>query len=142
MRARKKKNTKERLSGLSEIVLNYKEFFNADWEEIFKNKNPLHLEIGCGKGAFITKNAALSPDINFVAIEKIPDVLVIAAETAAEQKTGNVRFCNADAQFLNYAFKENSLDCIYINFCDPWLKKSSINAALHTKAFLIYTALC
>lgn len=136
MRARKKKYTAERLTRQGSLVLSKLEFYNADWKNIFGNDHPIHLELGCGKGSFITETANRNPEINFVAMEKIPDVIVMAAERASEGKVTNVRFVNGDAAFIHYAFRPDSLDGIYINFCDPWLKKKQHKRRLTHHNFL------
>ena len=136
MRSRKKKYTTERIARQGERVLSNFEFYNADWQEIFGNDNPIHLEIGCGKGSFISETARRNTDINFVALEKIPDVIVMAVEKAAEENISNIRFVQGDAAYLQYAFKPQSLDCIYINFCDPWLKTKQHKRRLTHSNFL------
>lgn len=140
MRARKKKYTAERLTRQENIVLTDNEFYSADWSKVFQNTQPIHLELGCGKGGFLTEMAKRNPELNFVALEKIPDVLVVAVEKAASENLSNVRFVNADAALVNYAFQRSSVDCIYINFCDPWLKTKQHKRRLTHKNFLtIYT---
>ncbi len=149
MRMRKKKHGTERMEALSSLICqkNDKNYINS--HDSFKNSNPLRLEIGCGKGDFVIGMSEKEPDVNFVAMEKISDVLVIAMEKYAssrnmgylgsqgewireEGEAGNVRFICNDAKNLRELFEESTLDKIYINFCDPWSKKG------HTKRRLTY----
>ena len=79
MRMRRKKNGAQRLAACGEFILPDSV---SDLKEIFGNDNPVHLEIGCGKGDFVCGTAEAHPDINFIAIERISDVLMLAAEKA------------------------------------------------------------
>ena len=105
MRLRKKKNTPTRLEFYKDFFLDFSnatkeeptEYIN--FKEIFGNDNPVHIEIGCGKGQFITGMAEKNPDINYVAIDVVPDVLVIALEKATAAEVENVRFIIADANW-------------------------------------------
>ncbi len=136
MRARKKKHTYDRLQKHSDILLDTELLKKTDVRTIFKNNNPVRLEIGCGKGSFITATAEKNPDINFIALERVSDVAVMAVEKAAESKIENVRFIIADAQNLQDIFEKESLECIYINFCDPWPKKKQHKRRLTHPNFL------
>ncbi|MBE6904521.1 MAG: tRNA (guanosine(46)-N7)-methyltransferase TrmB [Ruminococcaceae bacterium] len=133
MRARKKKHTNDRLQKHSDILL---ECQLLEKESIFKNNNPMHLEIGCGKGSFITAAAQQNPQINFIAMEKVSDVAVMAVEKAAEAQLENVRFIIGDAANLQELFSPQSLECVYINFCDPWPKKKQHKRRLTHPNFL------
>ena len=92
------------------------------WQEVFGNGNPIHLEIGCGKGKFIVENALRYPDTNFLAMEKFEKIVCMALRHAA-QKLGRppnlYLFCE-DAQDITEMFSAGELSRIYINFCDPW----------------------
>ncbi|MDE7439186.1 MAG: tRNA (guanosine(46)-N7)-methyltransferase TrmB [Clostridia bacterium] len=94
-----------------------KEYLNL--ENIFKNANPVHLEIGCGKGKFVVETALLNPDINFVACEKISNVIIDACERVMAEGIKNVYFLNCAAEVLAKYFKPHSVDKIYLNFSNP-----------------------
>ena len=96
----------------------------------------MHLEIGCGKGRFITETAKLNPNINFLAAEKNLDVLLLAAEKIKNENVKNVKFFAGDAN--NFADFERGkvFDRIYINFCDPWKKNRQAKRRLTHKNFL------
>ena len=93
----------------------------GSWQANFANRNPIHLEIGCGKGRFITQSALANPHINFLAMEKQEQVLCIALRLARDlDLPPNLRFICEDAADLSDFFAKEELARIYINFCDPW----------------------
>ena len=106
------------------------------WEELFKNENPVHVEIGMGKGAFITKMAQRFPKINYVGIEKYSSVLVRALEKQEELMLPNLLFLRMEAEYIEDVFDEGSIERIYLNFSDPWPKERHAKRRLTSKAFL------
>lgn len=82
--------------------------------------NELRLEIGCGKGGFITQMAEMNPDVMFVAVEKVENVLLSGMEKARDMGLKNLLFINKDAHTLCEYFAEGEIDRIYLNFSDPW----------------------
>lgn len=114
------------------------------WKEIFGNDNPIHIEIGTGKGQFLTTMSLLNPNINYIAIERQTNVIVSALKKGREKGVGeNIVFFVADVkELLNY-FEPEEIDRIYINFCDPWPnKKKWAKRRLTHKNFLnLYEAL-
>ncbi len=147
MRARKRKHGEERLAAAHAVLCTDREAVFADASAAFAEKRPLHLEIGCGKGKFSCEMSALHPDVNFYAMEKVSDVMVIAAERAlqtAECRPNNLRFIVGDARELGEWFAPHTFACIYLNFSDPWPKKGYAKRRLTYRAFLeIYkTLLC
>ena len=145
MRARKRKHGEERLAAAGAVLCQNKEAVFADAQAPFGEKRPLHLEIGCGKGKFSCEMSALHPDVNFYAMEKVSDVMVIAAERAlqtAEDRPDNLRFIVGDAKELTEWFAPHTFSCIYLNFSDPWPKKGYYKRRLTYRAFLeIYKTL-
>ena len=118
------------------------EDYKGKWSEIFGNDNPIHIEIGCGKGQFITTMAQKNPDVNYIAIDVVPDVLVIALEKATAAEIPNVRFIIADANKLEEYFEPQEISRIYLNFSDPWKKNKQAKRRLTHKNFLdIYKCL-
>lgn len=107
-----------------------------DWEGIFKNNNPINLEIGCGKGKFVTEMAKNNNDVNFVAIEKISNVLIEALERAKAEGIENVHFINCAAEVLPKYFKEGSVEKIYLNFSNPLPKEGYKKQRLTHPKFL------
>lgn len=136
MRMRKKKNCGVRLEKSGSLWIREPELLKGKWSEEFGNENPIHIEIGCGKGNFICGMAEKYPDINFVAIEVVPDVMVIAMEKAEPRQLKNVRFIIADAALLCDYFEQYEINRIYLNFSDPWKKKKQAKRRLTHKNFL------
>ncbi|MCL2517857.1 MAG: tRNA (guanosine(46)-N7)-methyltransferase TrmB [Oscillospiraceae bacterium] len=127
MRPRKKKHGDERREACQDIII-------TDKTQI-KSK-PVIIEIGCGKGRFITELAARHPDKYFIALEKVPDIIVLAAEKIKNENIPNVNFiCDDVKNLLNY-FGENEVESIYLNFSDPWPKAGHHKRRLTYKSFL------
>ena len=133
MRMRKKKHGQQRLQACSEYIL---EPGLTEPEKLFDNGNPVHLEIGCGKGDFIRGMAEAHPDINFIAVERIPDVLMLAAEKIKAAELSNVRLAAFNAAYLPERIAPHSISRIYLNFSDPWPKKGHAKRRLTYRAFL------
>lgn len=109
---------------------------------IFGNANPVHLEIGCGKGKFIAEMAALHPDVNFVAVEKISNVIIDACEKVMQAGLRNVYFVNCAAEVLPKYFKGGNFERIYLNFSNPLPKRGFIRQRLtHPRFLRIYKQL-
>lgn len=122
MRMRKKKHRDERLENCSDLIIQDITEYSKDIKAVFNDDKPLRMEIGCGKGAFILETARRNPDINFIAVEKNLNVLVLAAEKVKNAELANVRFVAGDANMLREFETESKCEVIYINFCDPWPK--------------------
>ena len=116
MRARKKKWAPGELENNPRIIRESQDSL----AEHFSNGNPLHLEIGCGKGRFIIETSKRNPEINYIAIEREPTILATAARRAEENGAGNLFFVLADADNLLEMFNPGEISRLYINFCDPW----------------------
>lgn len=134
MRMRKKKCTPKRLELYKDFFIDLKDEKEVDFSEIFGNNNPVCVEIGAGKGDFITELSRRNPDINYIAFEKCSDVIAIAATKAEGIK--NLRFANIDAQIIDTVFPENSVETIYLNFSDPWPKSGQKKRRLTHSRFL------
>jgi len=127
MRIRKKRHAAERLEACSEYLITSR----ADIPSF-----PIHLEIGCGKGSFILETAKRHPDIQFVAMEKITDVLMLAAEKIKAAALPNVKLWNAGAERLSEELRAGDVKRIYLNFSDPWPKKKHARRRLTSESFL------
>ena len=99
------------------------------------NDNPIHIEIGMGKGTFITTLAGMNPDINYVGIEKYSSVLLRAVEKQDELQLPNLRFIRMDAENINEVFGVDEVDRIYLNFSDPWPKDRHAKRRLTSRQF-------
>ncbi len=136
MRVHKKKHGAERLEACGNIVIKDLRAEGNNSQALFGNDNPIRIEIGCGKGDFVVGTAAKEPDVNFLAVEKVSDVLVIAAEKIKNSGLSNVRVCCVDAKELEEIFPEGSIDRIYLNFSDPWPKARHEKRRLTYRTFL------
>ena len=108
------------------------------WREFFGNDNPIHIEVGMGKGRFLMNLAALHPDINYIGIERYTSVLFRAIQKMEEDEPPlpNVHFICMDADELPEVFDEKSIDKIYLNFSDPWPKDRHAKRRLTSRQFL------
>ena len=136
MRMRKKKNLDARWERCARYLVEKPEDMKGKWKEIFGNGNEIHLEIGCGKGSFITGMAKKYPDVNFIAVEKVRDVMVMAMEKAAAAELENVVFMDMDAEKIEDVFEKGEVSRIYLNFSDPWKKNKQAKRRLTHKRFL------
>ncbi len=144
---RRKNNLDKRLSGFGTLLtaadLSEKDMRVAagikdyiDYKAIFGNENPVYLEIGCGKGGFICGLAGRERNINFLACEKISNVLIVALERAKAEGLENIHFFNCAAQVLERYIPERSVAKIYLNFSDPLPKEGYKKQRLTHPRFL------
>lgn len=106
------------------------------WKAVFGNDNPIHLEIGSGKGQFIAGMGEKYPTINFIGIELNKNIIVDAVEKVAEKNLPNVKLINENAKDLRELFVENEVEAIYLNFSDPWPKTRHAKRRLTFHTFL------
>ena len=121
MRLRKLKNLDKRLEANKELIIQDGESYKGRWKFFFGNDNPVHLEIGMGKGQFIITLAQKNPNINYIGLEKEIGCLIKAAEKI-EARIPNLIFVHFDASNILDVFSENEVDKLYLNFSDPWPK--------------------
>lgn len=147
MRMRYKKHLEERMDAISDVLLHreVEEFYRlteeeknfvVDPREVFGNDNPLYLELGCGKGAFAIQSAQLHPDRNYIALEKLSNVIVVACEQAQQLHLPNLRFLNCRAENLLYYLPSGSVTEILLNFSCPFPKKTYANRRLTSPNYL------
>ena len=123
MRMRKKKNLLPRMERCAALQIKDPIAHRGHWRELMPEARELRVELGCGKGRFTAGTAAAEPDVLFVAVEMVPDAMVVAMERCAAEGLRNVRFIDANANILPEFFAPGEVDRIYINFCDPWPTK-------------------
>ncbi|SHI44930.1 tRNA (guanosine(46)-N7)-methyltransferase TrmB [Parasporobacterium paucivorans] len=134
MRLRNVRGSKEAIAE-SPYVINNPEEYRNKWREVFNNSNPLYIEIGMGKGRFLTRLAQQNPGINYVGIEKYASVLYRALEKREKMKMDNLYFIGMDAEDIAAVFGEGEVDWIYLNFSDPWPKDRHAKRRLTSKEF-------
>lgn len=147
MRMHKKGHLEQRLEACGDILtcadLEDKNMLRAagikeylDFEKIFKNSNPVALEIGCGKGKFICETAVMHPKFNYVACEKISNVIIDACERVKRENILNVYFLNCAAEVLAKYLPPASVEKIYLNFSNPLPKEGYKKQRLTHPRFL------
>ena len=149
MRMRKKRNFDARMEACGDLllakgangILNMKEAAEnyralVDFSAVFGNNNPVALEIGCGKGGFVIATAKVQPSVNFLALEKMSNVILTPMEEVKKQGIENIRFLNIRAECLPCYIPEKSLDCIYLNFSTPLPKLGYATQRLTHRNFL------
>jgi tRNA (guanine-N(7)-)-methyltransferase len=135
MRLRNVRGSREKIAE-DQYVVHEPESYKGKWSEVFQNNNPIHIEIGMGKGKFIQTLAKQNPNINYIGIEKFSSVLIRALEKRPELETDNLVFIRMDAENINDVFDENEVDQIYLNFSDPWPKDRHAKRRLTSTQFL------
>ena len=136
MRMRKKKNLLPRMERCAELQIKDPIAHRGHWRELMPEARELRVELGCGKGRFTALTAAAEPDVLFIAVEMVPDAMVVAMERCAAEGLHNVRFIDANANILPEFFVAGEVDRIYINFCDPWPTKRHAKRRLTHGNFL------
>ena len=111
--------------------------FKGRWNrEYFHNDHPIHIEIGMGKGQFITTLAQQNPNINYIGIEKYSSVLIRAIDKREELALDNLLFMRMDAEEITDYFEPGEVGRIYLNFSDPWPKDRHSKRRLTSRCFL------
>ena len=149
MRMRKKRNFEARMEACGDLllaqgangILNMKEAAEnyralVDFSAAFGNENPVALEIGCGKGGFVIAMAEKESQVNFLALEKMSNVILTPLEEVKKRGIENIRFLNIRAECLPCYIPENSLDAIYLNFSTPLPKLGYATQRLTHRNFL------
>ena len=123
MRIRKKPWAEAEMSSNKAIITEPSQY-KGRWREVFGNDNPIHIEIGCGKGQFLSSMSKLYPDINYIGIEREEQIIVSALKKSREKETGsNIRFFVEDVANILDVFDTGEVKRIYSNFSDPWHRK-------------------
>ena len=136
MRLRNVKNKEEILKESKLLVLNSKDYIGK-WNTLFKNKKPIHIEIGMGKGDFILGMALKYPNINFIGIEKYDSIIARAIQKieGLEEIPKNLKLIRMDAKEIDEVFNKE-IEILYLNFSDPWPKKRHSERRLTSNTFL------
>lgn len=136
MRMRKKKNLDSRMEACDSLWIKTPEEYKGRWRELKPDAAMVRLELGCGKGRFTAETAAAHPEDLYVAVERVPDAMVIAMERCRNMGLTNVFFIDGDAAILSDYFAPDEVDLIYINFCDPWPSVKHSRRRLTYEGFL------
>ncbi|MEH7886042.1 tRNA (guanosine(46)-N7)-methyltransferase TrmB [Bacillus sp. JJ1609] len=142
MRLRNKPWAKDKLQQFSNYVIQEPETLRGKWGEAFEKDQPLHIEIGTGKGQFITGMAKANPDINYIGIELQESVIVSALDRLIEAELPNCKLMNVNGAELAKYFESGDVSRVYLNFSDPWPKTRHEKRRLTFKSFLeVYEAI-
>ncbi|KIL77828.1 tRNA (guanosine(46)-N7)-methyltransferase TrmB [Bacillus badius] len=136
MRLRHKPWAKEKIEAYPQYIVPNPEDYRGNWKEVFHNDNPIYIEVGTGKGQFVTEMAKAHPDVNFIGIELYESVIVTALDRLIEAELPNVKLLNADARNLAQYFAKGDVSRVYLNFSDPWPKKRHDKRRLTYRTFL------
>lgn len=136
MRMRKKPNLIPRMQRCEAVLVKNPQDYKGKWRELMPQCRQLMVELGCGKGKFTLETANENPDNLYVALERVPDAMVMAMEKAVAMGLKNIYFISADAAQLDDIFAPGEIDLIYINFCDPWPSRKHAGRRLTSPDFL------
>lgn len=136
MRLRNKPWAKDKIEQYPQYAVSNPEQYRGKWQEVFGNSQPIHIEVGTGKGQFITEMAKAHPDINYFGIELYDSVIVSALDRLIEADVPNLKLLNVNAADLGKFFAKNDIDRVYLNFSDPWPKTRHEKRRLTYKDFL------
>ena len=137
MRLRNKPWAKDALVSHPEMVIQDPAQWKGRWHERFGNNNPIHIEIGSGKGQFVSGMARQNPNINYIGIEIQESVLVVALEKALAADVPNLQLLHVNGGQVTDYFEDGEVDQIYLNFSDPWPKKRHAKRRLTHESFLV-----
>jgi tRNA (guanine-N7-)-methyltransferase len=135
MRLRNIKGSREYIAASPYVIQDFTEH-KGRWQEVFGNRNPLHIEVGMGKGQFLTELAGKNPQVNYIGIEKFSSVLLRAIQKQEELELPNLRFIRMDAECIGSVFGRDEISRIYLNFSDPWPKDRHRRRRLTSREFL------
>ena len=120
----------------SELFIENPREFKGSWNKVFNNNNEICLELGCGKGRFISNIAQKNKDKNFIAIDLKDEVLVYVKRKCEELNLENVRILSFDINYINEIFEKGEVSDIYLNFSTPWPKTKHHKRRLTHPRFL------
>ena len=136
MRLRHKPYAMEMIETYPQFVIADPEAYKGSWGKLFGNDNPIHIEVGTGRGRFIYEMAKAHPHINYIGIEKFSSVVVDALQKLIDEEVPNLKLINKDAKDLTVFFESEEIDRVYLNFSDPWPKARHEKRRLTYKSFL------
>ena len=137
MRMRKKPNLGPRMERCAQFLIENPIELRGQWRNLKSDARQLWLELGCGKGRFTAETAELNPDVLYIAVERVPDAMIVAMERCAAKGLTNVYFVDGDAALLREFFAPNEVDRLFINFCDPWPSNRHARRRLTHQNFLV-----
>ena len=136
MRVRNRKGATELLEAHPQYVILNPADAKGRRQEIFGNDHPIHVEVGSGKGAFVSGMAKANPEINYIGIDIQKSVLSYALDKVLATDVPNIKLLWVDGSDLTDYFEDGEIDRLYLNFSDPWPKKRHEKRRLTYQSFL------
>ena len=136
MRLRHKPGAQAKLDAHPQYVPQNAETLKGNWQSRFEKSQPIHIEVGSGKGQFIIGMAKQHPDINYISIEIQTSVIVNVLDHQIREQLPNLQILHADGRNLNQYFAPGEISLVYLNFSDPWPKKKHAKRRLTSPDFL------
>ncbi|MGM9907028.1 tRNA (guanosine(46)-N7)-methyltransferase TrmB [Limosilactobacillus sp.] len=137
MRVKHKKWADPLIAEHPEMMVTNAADWKGKWQQRFEKHQPIHLEVGMGKGQFIIGMAKAHPEYNFIGLEIQRTVAAIALKKAlSEEPLPNLQLICGDGEDLDTFFEPHEIDRLYLNFSDPWPKKRHAKRRLTYKTFL------
>ncbi|MBP1993600.1 tRNA (guanosine(46)-N7)-methyltransferase TrmB [Paenibacillus eucommiae] len=144
MRLRGRKGIREDIERQQDLVILNPKDYQGKWSEVFGNNNPIHAELGMGKGRFIGEMSLKYPDVNFIGIDMYDELIRKSSEKARaahgvasdEGDIKNLKLVLFNIEHIEEAFSDGELERIYLNFSDPWPKKKHERRRLTHRGFL------
>ena len=136
MRLRHKPWAQDKLDAHPQYVPQQAETLRGQWQTRFAKEQPIHIEVGSGKGRFIVEMAKRHPEINYISIEIQTSVIVTVLEHQIREDLPNLQILHADGRNLNQYFAPGEVSLVYLNFSDPWPKKKHAKRRLTSPDFL------
>ncbi|MBW5447012.1 tRNA (guanosine(46)-N7)-methyltransferase TrmB [Cohnella sp. CFH 77786] len=144
MRLRGRKNIRESLESQPDLVVLEPQQWKGRWKEFFGNDRPIHVELGMGKGQFISRMSGNNPDINYIGMDVYDELLRRGSEKAravwrekGQDKVPNLALVRGNVEYLEHMFEPGELTRIYLNFSDPWPKSKHARRRLTHPRFLM-----
>ena len=122
MRLRNKPGAPAKIASYPQYIVDTPETWKGKWHERFGNQNPIHIEVGTGKGRFVTEMAKLHPEINYIGIELQMSVVVVALDKLIAEDLPNLQLLHVNGGALSQYFEKGEVNQVYLNFSDPWPK--------------------
>lgn len=136
MRLRNKPWADELFLAHEDLCCQHPEEFKGKWQERFSKNQPLHIEVGSGKGRFLYEMAKAHPEINYIAVEMQKNALISALEMLLADPVSNLQLLVADGGKITNYFAKGEVSQLYLNFSDPWPKKKHAKRRLTFPSFL------
>lgn len=144
MRQRGRKAIREKLGQQNDLVILNPQENKGNWQRVFGNANPIYVELGMGKGKFISEMSALMPDINFIGVDMFDTLIQLASEKARlvwQEKSAaatppNLKLALFNIATLEEVFAADEISRIFLNFSDPWPKRKHARRRLTHAVFM------